>query len=79
MFASIQSSWVLNYANFLFYFIYLFFQIYFIYVYTSFSIFLQHTVPAPGCIQYDAPLGVLQEVYCVILSNEVVYCFTAVQ
>jgi len=48
---------------------YFFKSLYFIYLYTSFTIFLQRTVPAAGCIQYDAPLGVLKE--CTLLYRAI--------
>jgi hypothetical protein len=38
-------------------------SLFFIYLYTSFTIFVQYTFPAAGFIQYDAPLGELKEMY----------------
>jgi len=41
-------------------------SLFFIYLYTSFTIFLQYTIPAAGFIQYDAPLGEFKEMYSYI-------------
>jgi len=41
-------------------------SLFFIYLYTSFTVFLQYTIPTAGFIQYDAPVGELKEMYSYI-------------